>query len=110
MKIVANRLVGEVVNDIVIGVRSLGLDFQSGQVKHRVATPAAYFGIVALKISTLFFGDVIGWISCASMLRVMKFFVYSIATTLPHLKFTFSTHLKFQYLRNFIRQKIDFQQ
>ena len=78
MKIVANRLVGEVVDDIVIGARDLGLDFQSSQVKRRVATPAAYFGMVALKISALFFGDVIGWISCASMLRVMKFFVYSV--------------------------------
>ena len=83
MKIVANWLVGEVVEDIAIGVRGLGFDFQTGQVKHRVATPAAYFGMVALKISALFFGDVIGWISCASMLRVMKFFVYAITTTLP---------------------------
>ena len=46
--------------DVVIGVRGLGLDFQSGQVKRRVATLAAYFGMVALKISALFFGDVIG--------------------------------------------------
>ena len=83
MKIVANWLVGEVVDDVVIGARNLGFDFQSGQVKRRVATPAAYFGMVALKISALFFGDVIGWISCASMLRVINFFVDSITTTLP---------------------------
>ena len=76
----AKRLVGEVVDDIVIGARDLGFDFQSSQ------TPcchfAAYFGMVALKISALFFSDVIGWISCASMLRVMKFFVYSVIPSL----------------------------
>ena len=37
MKIVANRLVGEVVNDIVVGVGGLMFDFQSGQVKRCVA-------------------------------------------------------------------------
>ena len=77
------KLVGEVIDDVVIGARGLGLDFQSGQVKRRVATPAAYFGMVAPKLSTLFFGDVIGWISCASMLRVINFFVYFITTILP---------------------------
>ena len=34
---VANRLVGEVVDDIVSGAGGLGFDIQSGQVKHCVA-------------------------------------------------------------------------
>ena len=34
---VANQLVGEVVDDIVIGARGLGFDFQSVQVKRCVA-------------------------------------------------------------------------
>ena len=82
MKIVANWLVGEVVDDIVIGARDLGFDFQSGQVKRRVATPAAYFGMVALKISTLLFGDVIGWISCAYAAS-NEVSAYSVTTTPP---------------------------
>ena len=49
MKIVANWLVGEVVEDIVIGARGLRFDYQSGQVKRRVATPAAYFAMVSTK-------------------------------------------------------------
>ena len=36
-KNVANRLVGEVVDDIVSGVGGLEFDFQSGHVKHCVA-------------------------------------------------------------------------
>ena len=43
-----------------------------------------YIGMVAQKISALQFGDVIGWSSCASMLRVRKFYVYFVAATLPH--------------------------
>ena len=53
-------------------------------IAEELAAREAYLEMVAQKISTLLFGDVIDQSSCASMLRVMKFFVYSITTTLRH--------------------------